>query len=221
MNTHSPSNPELAAPANADGVSDATAVPTLEAFASAARAAGDDGEVRVRLDGQTYLVLAAGRTPSGRDVSWVTSTEPDAAAIYLAVLKKHFGPRLAGAVADHFPTDLRPGTPLRARVVTEAMHMADRSLTAFSGVDFLSRLQGSALARGPQFDAACRRHGIDGAALPVETRAAIDRALQQRFQLAMVNGESPVPAARVQQWLEEILTAQRSGATDPDSPAAQ
>jgi len=182
----------------------AAGTPTLDAFITAARAAGEQGEVHVRLDGQNFLVLAHGRTATGRDVSWIANDEPDATSIYLSVFQKHYGQRLTEAVKENF-SDLSPGKPLSARTVTLALEMADRSLTALSGVDFLTRLQSSAMARGRNFDQACSRLGIDASSVSGETRGRIDADIQRRFQAALVNGESPVDTVRMQAWLDEAL----------------
>ena len=190
---------------------DATGAPTLDAFITAARAAGEQGEVRVQLDGQNYLVLANGRTATGRDVSWITNNEPDATSIYLSVFQKHYGQRLTEAVKENF-SDLTPGKPLSARTVTLALEMADRSLTALSGVDFLTRLQSSALARGRNFDQACSRLGIEPGSISSESRGRIDADIQSRFQEALIQGESPVGMARMQSWLDEALNKEVSTA---------
>ncbi len=193
MATQSESNPETSSP------------PTLDAFINAARAAGDEGEVRVRIDGSNCLVLATGKTASGRDVSWIANAEPDATSVYLSVFQKHFGKRLTNAVLEHFSDELSPGKPLSARTVTLALEMADRSLTVLSGVDFLTKLQSSAVAHGHNFEAACKRLGLNPATFNIETRTRIDGVIQNRFRAAFLDGESPVDMDRMQQWLLEAI----------------
>lgn len=180
--------------------------PTLDAFISAAKAAGDGGEVKVCIDGKKYLVLATGRTASGREVSWIANAEPDATSIYVAAFQKHFGKRLTEAVVGHFANELKPGKPLAARTVTLALEMADRSLTVLSGVDFLTKLHSSAIARGRNFDETCQKLGIDPANISQQARVRIDAEIQQRFQSAYANAETPVPIDHLQQWLHEAIS---------------
>ena len=184
---------------------DFSGAPTLEAFINAARVAGEDGEVHVKIDGSNYLVLATGKTASGRDVSWIANTEPDATSIYLSVFQKYFGNRITSAILEHFSDELSPGKPLAARTVTLALEMADRSLTVLSGVDFLTKLHSSAVARGHNFDQVCMQLGIDTSTIEPEARTRIDNEIQRLFRDAFINGESPVESNRLQQWLEEAI----------------
>jgi len=185
-------------------------VPTLDDFIAAAKAAGSDGEIRVELDAQGYRVLAAGRTPNGRDVSWVASPKTDAVALYLASFQKRFGERLTDAVMANFTDELDGGKPLSARTVSLAAEIVDRSLTALSGVDFLSHLNSSAAVKSIGFESACRKLKIDGAALSADARKRIDTDLQQRFQAALLNGESPVAQEQATRWLEDCLRKENS-----------
>jgi len=179
--------------------------PTLDAFLNAASSAENDGELRVAIDGEKFLVLAKGRTANGREVAWIANTEPDATSIYLEVFRRHFGARITEAVVGQLNGELVPGKPLFARTVTLALEMADRSLTALSGVDFLTRLHSSAIARGRNFDDTCLRMGLDAKQINDEVRASIDAEIQKRFQQALTIGESPVAFTTLQGWLEESM----------------
>lgn len=185
--------------------------PTLDDFIAAAKAAGPDGEIRVELDTQGYRVLAVGHTPNGRDVSWVASPRADAIGLYLASFQERFGKRITDAVIANFGSDFKVGHPLSARTVNLAVEMADRSLTAMSGVDFLSCLHSSAVVNGAIFNASCEKLSINAASLSNEARKRIDKALQQRFQFALLNGGSPVAELSVAQWLEECLSKETTG----------
>jgi len=179
--------------------------PTLDAFLNAANTAGNDGELRVAIDGEKFLVLAKGQTPNGREVAWIANSEPDATSIYLEVFRRHFGSRITDAVVGQLNGELAVGKPLFARTVRLALEMADRSLTALSGVDFLTRLHSSAIARGRNFDDTCLRMGLDANQINDEARASIDAEVQKRFHQALTNGESPVAFETLQGWLEESM----------------
>lgn len=119
---------------------EAGAVPTLDAFISAARSAPADHEMEVQHDGQSYRVLAVGRTASGREVTWVRGNQ-DAVSMFLDAFRVHYGEKVTDAVMRTIgETDPIQGKPLSVRTVKLAQDMADRTLIALNGVDFFENL---------------------------------------------------------------------------------
>ena len=180
--------------------------PSPQTVIDAFRTSAGQGEsVRVvDVDGQSFQVLAEGHLPGSqggsRSVAWVQG-DTDTTGMFLNALAQRFGPGVADHVADALGLAPAPGKPLAARLVPQAIEMAETSAQALSGVDFLTRLEHSAGSDGVAFRAAAARLCIDPARLDGTTRNQIDQHMQADFASAAARGESPVSAATATQWL--------------------
>ena len=179
--------------------------PSPQAVIDAFRESAGRGEaVRVvEVDGQSFQVLAEGRA-GARSVAWVRE-DADTTGIFLQALARRFGAGVASHVAQALDLAPSPGKPLAARLVPQAIEMAETSAQALAGVDFLTLLAHSARSGGAAFRAAAERAGVDPAALDAEARGRIDEGMQADFAAAAARGESPVSQATAAQWLMKRL----------------
>lgn len=180
--------------------------PSPQAMIAAFRSSAQQGQaIRViSLDGQTFQVQAEGRLQGSqggnRSVAWVQE-DIDTTAMFVQALGQRFG----GGLADHIAQELglapSPGKPLAARLVPQALDMAETGAQALSGVDFLTRLEHSAVSGGAAFQAALARLGLAADSLDPAARTHLDQLMQADFTAAAARGESPVPPATATQWL--------------------
>lgn len=179
------------------------AQPQLEAFHEAAQ----QGEwLHMSQDGAQWRVLATGTTPSQRSVAWV-EPQADTTSAFVGALGQSFSRGIQASVARELGLQPAPGRPLSARTVLQAIDMAQTSQTAMQGVDFLTRLQVSAASNSTAFVEACRHAGVDSASMGAGQRSAIDARMQQRFEAAAAQGQSPVTESTARAWLAEELRA--------------
>jgi hypothetical protein len=177
--------------------------PSLEHFETAAHGAE---AVCISVSGQSMQVLGVGATPGGRSVAWV-APDVDTTRLFTEALGQTYGTGIARAVARELGLEPSPGKPLASRTVAQALDMAQTSSQAMSGVDFATRLDCSAAARGAGFQAACRSLGIEPSAIGPQRAAQIDQAMQARFEQAARQGQSPVAPATAQAWLKDLLAS--------------
>lgn len=183
------------------------ALPPLEAF----RQGAEKGEaVQVTIDGQDFKVVAQGQMQGAgsgaRSVAWVQG-EADSTGMFVQALSQSFGHGLSSAVARELGLDPSPGKPLASRAVMQALDMAAIGQQALAGVDFLTRLEHSANAKGAAFEHVASSIGIDPARLTGDQRAAIDAGMQARFDAASAQGQSPVAHETAAAWLRDELAA--------------
>ncbi|MBV7485187.1 hypothetical protein [Bordetella sp. BOR01] len=174
----------------------------LDAFSKAAQAGGD---VYISIDGQALQVLGTGTTASGRSVAWV-APNIDITSMFSQALANTYGNGIANAVSRELGLTATPGKPLSARVITQALDMAQTSRQALEGVDFATRLASSASMNSPLFLDACARAGVPADSLTAAQRQHIDSAMQRRFDDAASSGQTPVAHDTVRGWLAELLT---------------
>jgi len=177
--------------------------PSLEHFEAAAR---DSAAVYISVSGQSMQVLGIGTSPGGRSVAWV-EPDIDTTRLFTEALAHSYGPGITQVIARELGLEPSPGKPLSSRTVAQALDMAQTSSQALSGVDFATRLDHSANARGAGFLDACRALDIDPASLSPQRRQEIDAAMQIRFDQAAAQGQSPVTADTAQGWLRTLLQA--------------
>ncbi|NMK50021.1 hypothetical protein [Achromobacter sp. Bel] len=176
---------------------------SLDAFAKAAESGQD---VYVEIAGEQLQVLGMGTTPSGRSVAWV-APNVDTTAMFTEALARNYGQGIASAVSRELGLEPNPGKPLSARAVATAIDMAETSSHALSGVDFLTRLATSAVTGAPAFQQACADAGIAPSSMDANRRAAIDQAMQARFDDAAQAGQSPIALGTAASWLRDLLKA--------------
>lgn len=99
-------------------------------------ALGED--LHLQVDGDSFRLIAAGKTPSGRSVAWVEGG--DAAGMFVAALKDAFGERLSQAISSELGLQSAPGKPLSARTVEQALSMAETANSALEGVRFAGQV---------------------------------------------------------------------------------
>ena len=184
----------------------------LDAFRESAR----QGEsVQVSIDGQDFKVLAQGQlqgqATGNRSVAWVQG-DIDTTSLFVQSLAQSVGGGLSSAVARELGLDPGPGQALSSRAITQALDMAETGRQALSGVDFLTRLEHSASAQGPGFQAAIASLGIDASAVTPQQRQQLDERMQGRFDAAAAQGQSPVSSATAATWLRAELAALGHGA---------
>lgn len=181
----------------------AAAYPSLDSFRESA-IKGD--ALYVSHDGAEWKVLATGTTPGQRSVAWI---EPDAdsQSAFVGALGHAFSRGIQAAVVRELALGPAPGQPLASRTVQQAIAMAETSQKAMHGVDFMTQVMCSAVANSSGFAAACQAEGLSPAAINGPQREAIDAAMQQRFDQAVSQGQSPVAPALAQQWLQSELLA--------------
>lgn len=131
----------------------------------------------------------------------------DATAMFVEVLGRTFTRGIQEAVVRELDLQPRPGQPLPASLVLQAIAMAEASEQALQGVDFMTQLQFSAATHGAEFVDACRAAGLSPQAVSAPQRAAIDARMQQRFADAAQQKQIPVAPDTARQWLRAELTA--------------
>ena len=182
----------------------AIAQPSLDSFRESAR----QGELlHLAHDGSEWKVLAEGVTPGQRCVAWV-EPEVDTQSAFVAALGQAFSRGIQEAVVRELGLGPQPGQPLEARVVEQAIAMAETSHKALLGVDFMTQLMCSAVTHSAGFSQACQAQGLPVSAVNAQQREWIDGSMQKRFAEAASQGLSPVAPELAQQWLrEEIAVA--------------
>lgn len=165
--------------------------------------------LNVSINGQDFKLLALGNIAStdgstGRSVAWVQG-QTDTTTMFLQALSGSYGSRLSSAVAGELGLVSSPGKALSSRTVQQACEMAQTGQQALSGVDFLTRLEHSAVAAGNAFKSTLKRLDIDAQDLNSAARASIDARMSARFDAAA--GQSPLDSRTVSNWLVEELQA--------------
>lgn len=131
----------------------------------------------------------------------------DATAMFVEVLGRAFTRGIQEAVVRELDLQPRPGQPLPAGLVLQAIAMAEAAEQALHGVDFMTQLQFSAATHGAEFVDACRAAGLSPQAVSTPQRAAIDARMQQRFAEAAQQKQIPVAPDTARQWLRaELMT---------------
>lgn len=180
--------------------------PALEAFRESA---SHGAAVRVSVDGEDFQVLAEGRFDAGgatRSVVWVEDST-DTTRMFLDAMSQSFGSRISSEVTRELGLAPAPGKPLASRLVNEALDMAQTGQQALSGVDFVTRLEHSAVLGGAAFHRIAVAAGIDPKSLSADTLAMLDRQLQDRFDAAVVAGATPVSPDVASQWVTTHLAS--------------
>lgn len=177
--------------------------PALDFYTEAAKAGQD---LYVHIDGTQHRVLSWGTTPQGRSVAWL-APDVDTTSMFTQALTATYGQGIASAVAKQLGLEPSPGKPLSSRTVQTALDMANHAKEALMGVDFISRLNSSAVGNTPIFLQACRDCHIEPQSISAEMRQKLDLAMQARFESAAMSGNSPVPLSTAGQWLRELLQA--------------
>ena len=178
-------------------------LPSLDSFKTASQGAD---AVYIAVSGESLQVLGTGVTPSGRSVTWV-APDMDTTRMFTQALEHRFGPGISKAIAQELNLQPSPGKPLSARTVEQALHMAETSSQAMSGVDFITQLDCSATAQGAGFQAVCQSLGLSPASLTAQQRQDIDAAMQSHFEQAASQGRSPVTPETAHAWLRALLQA--------------
>lgn len=177
----------------------------LEAFEQAAH---KHDAVRITLDGAHWQVQGVGTMPqSRREVAWVSpdAAQSDTTSAFVQALGQSFSAGISAAVARQLDLQPAPGQALASRTVKLALDMAQTSRQALTGVDFLTRLQFSAAADGPEFRRVCESLALDAGALTAAERERIDAQLDERFAQAQASGASAVESDMAEQWLRQAL----------------
>lgn len=99
--------------------------------------AGD--QVHVQVDGESYKLIASGRTPSGRGVQWVEGGA-DTTRMFVEALERAYGGGLSRVLADELGLCSAPGAPLPSERIEQALKMADTANGALDGVRFANKL---------------------------------------------------------------------------------
>lgn len=97
-------------------------------------------DLRIEIHGESYKIVAAGSTPSGRSVEWIESSD-DATRLFIEALADSYGVSLSRAIIDELGLRPTPGKPLSARTVTMALAMVETARDALDGVHFSEQLQ--------------------------------------------------------------------------------
>jgi len=184
--------------------------PSVEAFRDGAK----QGEaVRIAVDGQSFKVLAEGRLDSadgsGRSVAWVED-DADTTGMFVQALSQGFGARVSAAVAKELGLAPASGKALSSRLVHQALEMAQTGQQALAGIDFITRLEHSAVAGGAAFQRAAAVLGIDPNNMGTDDRAMLDRQLNDRFEAALARGETPVSGETAAGWITGHLSNLKS-----------
>ncbi len=177
--------------------------PLLDSFREAAK---KGAFLYVSHDGCEWQVLA---TTSMLDECSVAAPGPgsDSQSAFIGALGQAFSAGIQAAVVRELGLAPAPGQPLAARVVQQAIAMAQTSQQAMLGVDFMTQFMCGAVTRSGGFAAACRAQGLPLEAVSRLQCEAIDAAMQRRFAQAASQGQSPVAPALAQQWLQSELLA--------------
>lgn len=175
-------------------------VPPPEAFGAAAQAHAD---VRLSLNGEEWAVRGTGTMPgSGRQVAWVDGG-PDVTSVFVESLSRGFSRGIGNAVAREFDLQPSPGKPLSSRSVQDALAMAQTAQAPLAGVDFMTRLDLSAVGNGGGFRQVAQQAGVDPAGLSPARRQRIDAEMAGRFEAAAREGPTALPVAAA--WLTDLL----------------
>ncbi len=152
-----------------------------------------------------YLSEPQRRPPQGTsepDPSWTdASSEPPADPLEGA--RRTAGDRVVDVASRLLgqPTDLT-----QAPGAQSALLMAvDVAAQALAGVDFLTRLEFSAVHPGARFKACAQELNIPVDGLSQDQRERIDSLMQERFAEAAASGNSPVDPHLAKQWLHHEL----------------
>jgi len=179
-----------------------SATPLLRAMADAAKT---HEAVRVSLDGQDWQVHGVGEMPtSRREVAWVTP-DTDTTSVFVEALQQSFSEGVGDAVARALDLHPAPGKPLASRTIEQALVMAEVSQQALSGVNFLTRLQFSAVHDGADFRRISAATGHT--ALSEQQRKQIDAELDLSFAKATREGSQTVAHEAVEEWLRAALSS--------------
>ncbi len=181
--------------------------PSLKEFADAAQ---DSEYISIQNDGRTWQVKGRGSMPeSGLSVAWVQSEDDadvDATPVFFQALENAFTGKISSAVFDALDVSGSSSNQgLSSRIVKKAIDMAETGQKALAGVDFLTRLHFSASRNGAEFKRVCAQAGVSPAAFSASDLNRIDGALDERFNLALSQGNVPVAYADAERWLKEIL----------------
>lgn len=180
---------------------------TAEISLNSFRDSASKGEtLHVVHDGAIWKVWASSTTAAERFGSR-GEFEVDTTSIFVDALARSFSPGIKDAVVRELGLEPRPGQPLEARVVLQAIAMAEASRQALEGVDFMTRLMVSAVSRSAGFVNACRALGLSADAFSTPQREALDACMQERFAQAAQLGHIPVAPGLAQQWLHAELMA--------------
>lgn len=184
-----------------------SAIP-LDAFR---RLEGQEGEVRI-VGGQDGdpRVIASGRTPGGREVSWVRpdgpgSLENEVVGRFLDAISNEFGARITRNIAREL--GLEPATgKLDTRTVEQAVRMAENQRDVFSGANFFLEVHCSAKAASPAFRNALAELGGPAAeALDSTQREDIDARFRAALSQASAQNREPLAPADGERILREVL----------------
>lgn len=175
--------------------------------------AAQEGPLVAQVDGQSFQVLAQGEMGSAsggaRSVAWVRD-DVDTTSMFMQALAESQGPKLSSAIAASLGLEPAPGKPLSSRAVQQALDMAQTGRQALAGVDFMTRLEHSAVAGGAAFRQVAAKAGVDPASLSGAERARIDEAMAARFDTAAQAGDA-VPPATATGWLRSLLASRSDG----------
>lgn len=127
----------------------------------------------------------------------------DTSGIFIGLLAQAYPRGVQEAVVRELELTPQPGQPLPARLVRQAIAMAEASVQALQGVDFMTQMQFSAAVPGAEFASACRASGLAPEAVSTPQRAAIDARMQQRFADAALQRQIPMAPETARQWLQE------------------
>lgn len=176
-------------------------LPSLDDFASAATR----GEaVYASSTGRSLQTLGTGATPSGRTVAWV-EPDVDTTRLFTEALAQSHGIGISQTVALELGLVSNPGKPLASRTITQALDMAQTLAQVFSGVDYVTQLNHSAVARGTGFTALCQDMGISAADFTPDQQKRIDQAMREKFEQAAAQGNSPVSSNTAREWLRALI----------------
>lgn len=157
-------------------------------------------------DGHAWKVEAL-PTTMGERSGGCKEIEVDTTSVFVAGLGRAFSPGIQAAVVRELGLVPRPGESLESAAVLQAIAMAETSHKALEGVDFMTRLMFSAAIHGTGFTQVCAALGLPPEAVGAQQRTAIDARLQNRFDEAAQQGQTPVAPALARQWLQAELSA--------------
>lgn len=160
--------------------------------------------LQVSHDGCAWQV--AGVAASGAEHMAIDS-KVDTTAVFIKALGEAFSRGIQEVVVRELNLRSNPGQPLSARLVRQAIAMAETSRQALQGVDFMTQLNFSAAVQSAEFVDACHAAGLAPAAVSAAQRAAIDARMQQRFTQAAQHNQMPVAPETARQWLQQELAA--------------
>lgn len=157
----------------------------LDAFLHAA----DQGDyVTLQKTASGTGVIAVGRTPKGRRVTWVDDSLPGAlppamataTAAFLGALEGTYGPRICHIVSAEMQLP-DAGQPLPSALVHRAVRLAKASQSLFAGANFMTRLRLSAQSDNATMKNACAQAGLDPATFGPGRRSLANQIFAQAF----------------------------------------